>query len=267
MKKTVSILLSLVFMLSMLLAVPAGAATKLNNYIPKTIKMGNITYTGSYNSKNKTLTYNANKSDTSSAVPVYEFLIDAMTQNTTDTSINQDFCDLVDDELDIISLAFNDMVRTGKIKKIIINRGKKHYNYEFLFKTKNNHVTNITFNYSEGDGAGDGEGYTYSYDSKGNVKEIILDVACEAFIVTNGNNMISSVSKYGDIYGSAQLEYKITPNYNEKGYVIGNNTTVETYWDGDLDDNGNLKWSSKQFVDDNGKTITSPKVTFTYMKI
>lgn len=267
MKKTVSILLSLVFVLSMLLAVPAGAATKLNNSIPKTIKMGNITYTGSYNSKNKTLTYKSNTNDEDSPVAVYEFLILAMTINTTDTKINQDFCDLVDDEIDLLSLAFNDMVRTGKIKKIIINSGKNLYGnkigFEFQFKTKNNHVTSMDFVVYE---AG-GESFSYSYDSNGNIKKITDTISEDTWQIYTSNGQISSISRSA-YYNSRNHQFNYVPEYNDKGYIKSNNTmSGAIYLDGNCNKDGNLEWASKEVKYDNGKTVASPKVTFTYMKI
>lgn len=252
MKKIISVLLSLILCLGCIIAVPASAASQLDNRVPKTIKIGNGTLTGTYNSKNKTLTYKGKPGN--SDVPDYIFLIYALKECSTDTQINRDFTQLIlENDAEFFQLAFNDMIRTGKIKTIKIN------GMEFVFKTKNNHVTSMSYNMDE---AG-GDDYRFTYDKNGNIKRITETIAEDEYIINHSNNRLGSISiQYGD--GSSS---KITPQFNDNGIIVGNNVADKTNLDGDYNEDGTLQWCSKQVVYDTGKVLQSPKVYFTYMKI
>lgn len=259
MKKTLTILLSLVFCFSLLTALPVCAQTQLINKVPKTIRSGSTTATAKYNSKTKTLTYQCDNqgqdiSDTD--------ILAALLSCSTDTKLNRDYgkYDLYVDSA--IGLAFNDMIRSGKIKKLNLYYRLKGENfnrgYEWSFKTQNGKITTIDRIMIEGDG------YTYklSYDKAGNMKSF-ENIGYETTIINYSNNRITSIIDKFD-----GEEAKSIPQYNKKGQLIGKD---DYYTSGELMES--TIFSSKEKYNQDGTLAQyqydaeSPIVAYTYMTL
>lgn len=269
MKKFLSILLSLLFVCSMVVVVPAGAESKLYNNVPKTIKVNGTTFTGTYNAKSKQLTYKSNKKYYEDfEIGMYDVFAYAMKYQSSDTDININFGVLPEcnNTLILLSVAFNDMVRTGKIRKIKFDYGKLNgyaQGWEFVFKSKNNHTTQMSFNVEE---AG-GETWNYSYDKQGNIKKISEVISGDYIKVNQKDGKISSIV----YYSNDQAVMIWTPTSYDQYGNIGNyqyqGDDADYTWSSEIDSNNNLSSISETITYSNGKVQSTPKVEFTYMKI
>lgn len=269
MKKTLTILLSLIFCLSLLTVLPACAQSQLNNKVPKTMKIGSITFNGNYNSKSKTLTYktknvNINKSyaDISNLA---EYLNQGLITSSTDTQLNRDYA-ILSNYPDPTGVIVNDMIRSGKIKKIKISIKLKNSDFEggieYSFTTKNGQVTKMNWSLSEGDS------YTYrfSYDNNGNITKIeqgYLGMS-ESFQTTTVNYVNGKIDSLVDSYDGS--EENVKAKYDEKGQILPGR--IPTVWSKTYNSDGTLK-SCQQTIYPNDPSLTrkDPTATFTYMTI
>lgn len=268
MKKFLSILLSLLFVCSMVFVVPAGAESKLYNDVPNTIKVNGTTFTGTYNAKSKQLTYKSNKKYYEDfEIGLYNIFAYAMQYQSSDNIINQNMLfPEYNNTLVLLSIAFNDMVRTGKIRKIKFDYGKLDgyaQGWELVFKSKNNHTTQMSFNVEE---AG-GETWNYSYDKQGNIKKISEVISGDYIKVNQKDGKISSIV----YYSNDQATLILTPTaYDQSGYISTYNAhgdDTDYKWSSETDSDNNLSSISETITYSNGKVQSTPKVEFTYMKI
>ncbi len=269
MKKVLLLVLSLLFVCSMVFVVPAGAESKLYNDVPKTIKVNGTTFTGTYNAKSKQLTYKSDKKYYEDFdIGMYNVFAYAMKYQSSDTDINWNFGTFheYNDTLTLLSVAFNDMVRTGKIRKIKFDYGKLDgyaQGWELIFKSKNNHTTQMSFNVEE-DG---GETWNYSYDKQGNIKKISEEISGDYIKVNQKEGKISSII----YYSNDQAVLILTPTaYDQYGDISTYNAQgddTDYKWSSETDSNNNLSSISETITYNNGKVQSTPKVEFTYMKI
>lgn len=272
MKKLVSFLLSLILVLG-LVAIPAGAVSTnaestLYNDVPKTIQVNGATFNGTYNSKSKKLTYKVNKSNYEDFDPLglYNIFAWIMRYQSSVIGINSDFTTIPEEYIQFFSIAFNDMIRTGKIKTIKFDFGTWHGNpqgYSFVFQTKNNHVTRMDFNVEEGGG----EPYFYSYDQKGNLRKITYGLDETSYYKINQKDDRITTIVY---YENNRVKEIITPEYNADGVLestnfAGNYSMLD--FNGVTDNNKNIISASETVTYDNGVSKSTPTVKFTYMKI
>lgn len=267
MKRILSTLLSLIFMLGVI-ALPAGAASAnaestLCNNVPKTIQVNGATFNGTYNSKSKKLTYKVNQSYyedfTFGLYNVFAYIMD---YQSSVTGINGEFQSTPDETTRFLSIVFNDMIRTGKIKTIKFDYGKWNgypQGCSFDFTFKNNHVTSMAFNVEEGGS----EVWNYSYDQKGNLKKItyLLDET-SYHKINQKNNQITTI----EYYENSQIKERITMHYGGYDcYFQGSYGFLEAKIEKDKDNN--ISSISETVTYDNGVSRSTPTVKFTYMKI
>lgn len=260
MKKVISIILSLVMNLGLLTVLPAYAQSSLINKVPKTIKIGGTTLTGTYNAKTKTLTYRANNQGRDYE-PIY--VTAALAQASTDTKVNRDFA-AIDPE---VGLVFNDMIRSGKIKKLNVYFRNKGEDFdrgnEYTFKTKNGKVTMEDSNMIEGDGYS----YKYTYDTSGNIIKFET-LGAGGYLTTinhSGDRITSMVDRFTDEDGTS--EAKSVPEYDSQGNIIG---CQEYYTSGEPMDGSLIaprKFNSDGTLAEYQVSSEYPIATYTYMEI
>lgn len=260
MKKVLSVLLSLIFMLG-ILAVPTTAQGNYSNKVPKTViwyieKVGietRIAYleketqlTASYNASKKELTYNANRDNAGDNL-TSEALFIGMASASTDTKLNQDYArcgytaamnssnDFSDkeyalgtyslrDKIIITGVVINDSIRTGKIQKLIINFGT--YRIIMTFTTKGNHVTEMTYTDEIPDETASVSNwkFEYSYDSNGNIIKIEQNYYPYKYEITvqHRNNQITLIdNEYLELsYGDLDESESHIPQYDNSGNLV-----------------------------------------------
>jgi len=230
------VFLSLLFAVSLLTALPACAQGSLMNQVPKAIQIGNHTLTGTYNAKTKTLSYTYETRTVKDVlVEGQDKLVDlALLACSTDTKINRDFATYsmnFSNDLNPEGLAFNDMIRSGKIKKITIHWKDGYSPYDqgftYQFTRKNGRITRIEERIEEAEGYD----YSYMYDKAGNVQNIKCSTYNTATIKA-ANNKISSIRVKDLIEGSTQT---YTPKYDTSGNpVISSNLRIQWNPDGTI---------------------------------
>lgn len=265
MKKVLSVLLSLIFMLG-ILALPAEAASTntestLYNNVPKTIKINGTTFNGTYNSKSKKITYKANKSYHEDFEDLENTFSYVMAYETSVTGVNADFQSTWDETTKFLSIVFNDMIRTGKIKTIKFDCGKRNgysQGFSWNFQTKNNLVTRLTFGVEEGGG----EAWDYSYDQKGNLKKIANSYG-DSYKINQKDNQITTI----EYYTYDQVREVITKHYNENDAEYYHGIWGMLYVNIEKDQDNHIFSISETVKYSNKKTHSTPTVKFTYMKI
>lgn len=254
MKKVLSVLLSLIFMLG-ILAIPATAQGNYSNKVPKTVtwyyeKVGietrigylekNTQFTANYNTSKKELIYNISF-DNNGINDLLEAIYIGLASASTDTKINQDYArcaymdsmnpednDPYNDSYDYLKrqmidtgVVINDSIRTGKIQKLIIKMGddtNDPINHcTMTFATKGNHVTEMAIS-----GFYNGT-FKYSYDSNGNITQI--------------------ESTYGKIYTITiqHKENQVTLIQGENPYAVFSKDEIVSYIP-KYDNSGNLTY-------------------------
>lgn len=185
MKKTVSVVLALVLVLS-LWCLPAWAASY---YIPWEVTTNNgVKYTASYDTSSKTLTY---KTSTDIGDDSYfdcdaaaDLILLALSQPSSVSQKTKNEVLAFDDYTFTVNLAMSDLVRSGKVKEVIIktpagsneDTGEKYtriYDYEFKTNSKNQVTSCDCALYTENSGmGGGGGGFDLKYDSNEDLKSI-----------------------------------------------------------------------------------------------
>lgn len=268
--RILTVLLSVVFCLSILTALPACAQNSYNNKVPKTMKMGTLTFTGNYNAKSKTLTYKVknvpvDENGIYGAQNMAEYLNQGLIASSSDTRSNQDYA-ILSNYPDPTGVIVNDMIRSGKIKKLKISMIFKNDDFEgkveYSFSTKNGRVTKMNWSISEG------SSYTYrfTYDSQGNLLKINQSYyeMPEVLQTTTVNYDDGRIESLVDSYDGSNTIIKAS--YDKAGQILPGR--IPAIWNKTYNADGTLK-SCQQTIypEDAENTRKDPVATFTYMTI
>lgn len=193
MKKTISILLSLIFCLSLLTAMPAYASSSIR--VPWTIKIfeTGIRYTASYNASSKTLTYTTKttmEEGTYDYDRISSMIALALSQHSqvSQKTRNEALAfDATNSGLYPCTISTSDPVRSGKINAIKMvtpllagnETGTRNCEYSFKRNKKGQVTTCIAECYNLGFMviASRGGNYDFAYDSKGDLKSVKTELS------------------------------------------------------------------------------------------
>lgn len=266
MKKVFSAILALLVMCSFT-CFPAFAQTLS---IPGVVvdETNGVTYTATYDAKNKTLTYTTpedarfiNDEGYSEYNPnaVSEMILLALAQPSSASQKTKNAVLAYADFHYAPNLSISDLVRSGKVKKITINTpmgtnhdtGKKLtriYEYEFKLN-KSNQVTGCYGgSYTDNSGlSGSGGEYIFSYDSNGDLKSIYDELAHTPDHTTTfgySNGKLNKLNIKSDVEGNSSQKVttdssgrptKIKSSYDIANYTYDSNGRIKSYKTGEED--------------------------------
>lgn len=266
MKKVFSAILALLVMCSFT-CFPAFAQTLS---IPGVVvdQTNGVTYTATYDSKAKSLTYTTAEdprffndeniydydSDT-----VSEMILLALSQPSSASQKTKNAVLAYADYHYAPNLSISDLVRSGKVKKITINTplGTNQYTgkkltriYEYEFKLNKSNQVIECYGGSETDNSGlsgSGGEYTFSYDSNGDLKSIHDELAHTPEHTTTfgySNGKLNKLNIKSDVEGNSSQKVttdslgrptKIKSSYDTATYTYDSNGRVKSYKTGDDD--------------------------------
>lgn len=307
MKKVFSAILALLVMCSFT-CFPAFAQT-LN--IPGVVvdQTNNVKYTATYNTRKKILTYTTPEdsrfvnSDGESEYDGYtasEMILFALAQQSSVSQKTKNAA-LAYNHYSIW-LAMSDIVRSGKVKEIIIKTPKgTNYNgekltlifdYEFTLNKKSQ-VTKCSYGaYVDNSGmGGSGGDFTLSYDSNGDLKSVYDELAhspehTTTFGYSNGKlNKLNVKTDYDksttqivtdgvgrptQLKGDSSIFYSYDPNGRINSYKIDYGEDINGYHNSEVysfnyDSAG--RWGSADYTDNTDGKTTVTHFTFTYQTL
>lgn len=265
MKKTVSVVLALVLVLS-LGCLPAWAASSVQVPWTVTDQTNGVTYTASYNASKKTLTYKTpldtrfinsdGYSEYDSSTPS-NAIIRALSQRSLASAKTMNEVLAFGDRFGALNLAFSEAVQSGKINKIRIETPEGNFGYddkmvthiyEYSFKKNSkNQVTTCDIDTWEDNTmmGGNGAVLNLKYDSNGELKSIYDQYAHTPDHTTTfgySNGKLSKLIVKSEVGGNHNDKVttdsfgrptKVNQEYNTLSLTYDSNGKVKSYRSGD----------------------------------